>query len=101
MDNALAEKIQSTTFFLHERKRCLAIQNAGYECWGKLYELIFAKGFMLDEEDKTSLEHRLNVLENILKQGALAVTRCHKNLSDNGWAARRMHLIDHVRNNRR
>ncbi|MDR2855109.1 MAG: hypothetical protein LBV40_02990 [Methanomicrobiales archaeon] len=59
-----------------------ALQDVRCEYWGKLYEWIFAKGFMLDEEDKAALERRLNVPGEVREEGALKVAHYLKNLGD-------------------
>ena len=52
-------------------QKALAAEGCAY--WGQLYQRIFDKGLVLDEQEIEALYRRLNVPEEIRKQGAAAV----------------------------
>lgn len=52
-----------------------ALRDINCEYWGDWYEKLFAKGFLLDDENKAEIKLRLNAPEEILSQGAATVAR--------------------------
>ncbi|MEO1257325.1 MAG: COR domain-containing protein [Bacteroidota bacterium] len=62
--------ISTTTYGQAWGQFLVALENEGCHYWGKLYQNIFENNFELDKE---ALQRRLNVPEEIRKQGAAAV----------------------------
>lgn len=52
-----------------------ALRDVGCEYWGDWYAKLFAKGFILDDNDREEIKLRLNTPSEIVKQGAAEVAR--------------------------
>jgi len=61
-----------------------ALREAGCEYWGKWYEQVFAKGFMLDDADREEIDLRLSVPGEIQARGAAEVARYVLELKEKG-----------------
>jgi len=65
-----------------------ALRDIGCSYWGDWYASIFAKGFVLDDDDYSEIKMRLNVPGEIIEQGAGAVARFTLDLKE--WGAERL-----------
>jgi len=63
-------------------QRSLRDLDCGY--WGQWYEKLFAKGFILNDDDKAEIKTRLNVPKEISEQGTAEASRYIMDLKENG-----------------
>jgi len=71
------------------------LRDFGCEYWGNWYAMVFAKGFVLDDDDRKEIKLRINVPDEISKQGAASVVKYLKNAKNQGitYAQRETRLI--------
>ncbi|MDR0459965.1 MAG: hypothetical protein LBH62_00775 [Nitrososphaerota archaeon] len=61
-----------------------ALRDVGCEYWGDWYAKVFAKSFILDDDDYAEIEMRLGVPGEIMEQGATRVARYVMELKEKG-----------------